>query len=277
MKIRTKLGIIPIIFTIILIVALFITQKISHRTIRSQVGNHLLTTAQSRAHNLETLLNDYKEIVQILAVGIPFTNVLDPTIDYEERMAECDLRIKRSIEINPHISRIRILDKNGIVICSSHNDVGFDQSTENIFLKGKENVYFGKIHRSEYTKNLVLCISAPIFVRDKLSGIVIINFDVDKKFYEIVTDKTGLGKTGEIYLINKEGYIITPSRFMDNIILHTKINTEQVNSFISEHIEKDIISEMLEKPTTYVDFRGEKVLGTHYYNFRTAVEFDCRN
>ena len=265
MKIRTKLGIIPIIFTIILIVALFITQKISHRTIRSQVGNHLLTTAQSRAYNIETLLNDYKEIVQILAVGIPFTNVLDPTIDYEERMTECDLRIKRSIEINPHISRIKILDKNGIVICSSHNDVGFDQSTENIFLKGKENVYFGKIHRSEYTKNLVLSISAPIFVRDKLSGIVIINFDVEKKFYEIVTDKTGLGKTGEIYLINKEGYIITPSRFMDNIILHTKINTEQVNSFISEHIEKDIISEMLEKPTTYVDFRGEKVLGTLYY------------
>ncbi|MCG3223615.1 MAG: cache domain-containing protein, partial [Candidatus Heimdallarchaeota archaeon] len=152
MKIRTKLGIFPITLAIIMLtVSLLITLIISNGAIRDQVGNHLLTTAQSRAHNIETLLNDYRETVQVLVVGIPFTNVLDPTIDYTKRMKECNLRIKRTIEVNPDISRIRILDTNGIVICSSHEDVGFDQSADEIFLKGKENICIREIHKSEYT------------------------------------------------------------------------------------------------------------------------------
>ena len=265
MKIRTKLGIFPIILAIILVVSLFITLIVSHSTVRNQVGDHLLTTAQSRAEHIKTLLHNYKETVQVLAAGIPFTNVLDLTIDYAERMTECDLRIKRTIEIDPYISRIRILNKNGIVISSSHKDVGFDISEESIFIKGKDGVHVGEIHRSKYTGNLVLNISVPIFVRDKFTGVLIVNIDVENQLYEITTDKTGLGKTGEIYLIDKEGYIITPSRFIDDAILKIKINTEQVNQYFSEHIEKGLPEFMEEEPFAYLDYRDNKVLGTHYF------------
>jgi len=74
MKIRTKLSIFPIALTVMLIVSLLIILIISNSTIKNQIGNHLQTTAQSRAHNIETLLNDDKDIVQILAAGIPFSN-----------------------------------------------------------------------------------------------------------------------------------------------------------------------------------------------------------
>ncbi len=281
MKIRTKLGIFPITLAIImLIVSLLITIIISKGIICKQVGNHLWTTAQSRAHNIETLLDDYKETVRVLAVGIPFTNVLDPTIDHTKRMAECNIRIKRTIEVNLDISRIRILNKKGNVIASSHKDVGFNQSADEIFLKGEDNVYIGEIHKSEFTGNLVLSVSSPIFVRNTFSGVLIINFDVEDKLYEIVTDTTGLGETGEIYLVNKDGYLLTPSRFIDVTILKTKINTEQVNLFILEHIEKDLASEMEEKPTVYTDYRGEKVMGLHYFiseiQWGLIAEFDVK-
>ena len=120
MKIRTKLSIFPISLTIILLVSLLITILISKTIILKQGGRHLQTTAHSRAHNIETLLNNDKVIVQVLAGGIPFTNVLDPQIDYTERMAACNLRVKRTIEIDPDISRIRVLNKNGIVISRHH-------------------------------------------------------------------------------------------------------------------------------------------------------------
>jgi len=265
MKIRTKLGVFPIALAIMLIVSLLITIIISKNIVQKQVGNHLLTTAQSRAHNIETLLNDDKKTVRILSVGIPFTNGLDPTIDYTKRMTECNLRIKRTIEIDPDISRIRVLNKNGIVIASSHEDVGFDQSAEEIFLKGKDNVYIGEIHKSEYTGNLVFSISAPIFVRDIFSGVLIVNFDIEKQLCEIVTDRTGLGKTGEIYLVNKDGYRITPSIFIDDAIFKIKISTEQVNLFLTEHMEEGLPEKMEKKPTEYLDYRGEKVLGLHNY------------
>ena len=267
MKIRTKLSMFPIVLAIFLIVAFLITLIISRSTIRNQVGNHLLTTAQSRAEHIETLLHNYKEIVQILAVGIPFTNVLDPTIDidYEERMMECDLIIQRTVEIDPNISRIGILNKNGIVINSCHEDIGSDLSEDTIYINGKEGVHVGVIHKSEYTENLAISISAPIFVRDKFSGVLVVNFDAGKQLYKITTDKTGLGKTGEIYLINKEGYIITPSRFIDDAILKKTINTEQANQYFSEHIKKGLPEFMEQEPFEYLDYRDNKVLGTHYF------------
>ena len=266
MKIRTKISILPIaLVTIILIVSLLITLMISNSVTQNQVGNHLLTTAQSRAHHVETLLRSYKETVQLLAVGIPFTNVLDPQIDYSRRMTECNLRIKRTIETNPDISRIRILNKNGIVIASSHEDIGFDRSEESTFIKGNENVYIEDIHISEYTGDLVLSVSTPIFVRDIFSGVVIFNFNADKKLYDILTDRTGLGETGEIYLVNRDGYMISPPRFIDDAILKTKKNTEQINRYFSEHLEKGLPEYMEEKPIYYLDYRGKKVLGVHFY------------
>jgi len=281
MKIRTKLGIFLIALAVtMLMVSLFTTVLISKKIICKQVGNHLWTTAQSRAHNIETLLNDYKKTVLVLSAGIPFTNVLDPTIDYDRRMMECDLRIQRTITVNPDISMIRILNTNGIVICSNHEDVGIDQSADEIFLKGKENVYIGEIHKSEYTGNLVLSISAPIFVRDKFSGVVIINFDVEEKLYEIITNRTGLGETGEIYLVNKDGYLLTPSRFIDVSFLKTKINTEQVNLCLLEYIEKGFSSEMEEKATRYTNFIGRKVMGVCYFisemQWGLIAEFDVK-
>jgi len=119
MKIRTKLGVFLIYLAIMLIISFFITMLISKNTIEDLIEKHLLTTVQSRANLVETLLHNHQETVQLLAAGIPFTNVVDPQIDYSRRMTECNLRIKRSIENNPFISNIRVLDKNGIIIASS--------------------------------------------------------------------------------------------------------------------------------------------------------------
>ena len=134
MKIRTMLAIfLPVIIVIMAVLILILAIHISKDVIQNQVGNHLLTTAQSRAHNIETLLNDYKDTVQMLAVGIPFTNILDHNINYAKRMKECNLRIERTTECNPKISQIRILNNNGIVLSSSHEDIGIDQSEDEIF------------------------------------------------------------------------------------------------------------------------------------------------
>ncbi len=266
MKIRTKLGILPIALAVIMLtVSLLITILISNNTVKNQIGNHLLSTAQSRAHNIETLLNDYKEVVHTLAVGIPFTNVFDTQIDYTKRMNECNLRIKRTIESYPDISTISILNKNGIVISSSNEDIGYDLSKSDIFTKGKENVYIADIHKSEHTGNLILSISSPIFLRETFSGVMIINFGVEKRLFKILTDTTGLGKTGEIYLVNKDGIMLSPSRFIDVIILKTKINTKQVKLFLSEHLVKGLPENTEQKPTNYLDYRGKKVLGVHFY------------
>jgi len=96
----------------------------------------------------------------------------------------------------------------------------------------------------------------------------------------MLTDSTGLGKTGEIYLVNKDGYLLSPSRFTDDVILETKINTKQVNLFLSEYLIKGHSENIEQKPIDYPDYRGEKVLGVHFYipemQWGLIAEFDIK-
>jgi len=42
----------------------------------------------------------------------------------------------------------------------------------------------------------------------------------------LLTKDTGLGETGKLYLINRNGYMITPSRFMKDTFLKLKVDTK---------------------------------------------------
>jgi len=263
--VRKTLKTVKLQLAIVLAVSLIIILVISRQTAKNQVGNHLLTTAQSRAFNIELLIEDYTQLTKMISTGNSFKDVVDDELDLSWRINQAKRRIKSVINSYLEIERIRILNKSGIVIASSNKDVGFDLSEKTIYLKGKEGVYAGEIHKSEFTEKLVISISAPIFVRDKFSGVLIINFDVKTQLFKITSDRTGLEKTGEIYLINNKGYLITPSRFIDDAILKIKINTEHRKLYLSEHVGKGLSENMVEKPFEYIGYRGNEVLGTHYY------------
>ncbi len=49
-----------------------------------------------------------------------------------------------------------------------------------------------------------------------------------KEIYQILLDRTGLGASGETYLVNKDGYMISPSRFLENAVLKKKIPLEEI-------------------------------------------------
>ena len=63
------------------------------------------------------------------------------------------------IESYEEISRIRVLNKEGIIVTSSLEDTGIDKNAHEIFLKGKERVFIGDLHLSSLTHEYVLSIS----------------------------------------------------------------------------------------------------------------------
>ena len=63
-------------------------------------------------------------------------------------------------------------------------------------------------------------------------GVIAARVDLEK-LYKIVTDHAGFGKTEEIFIINKYGYMITPSRFLKDTFLKKKVDTE--NSRIAQY------------------------------------------
>ncbi|MCD6206403.1 MAG: PAS domain-containing protein, partial [Methanosarcinales archaeon] len=251
--IRTKF--LAVMLSLVLItgmVSLLIGRTIATGIIKEQVSNHLETTTQSRAHHIETVLADYKQDTEMVATGGAFRNVVDKSKNYTESIEMANLRINDTIQSREDISRIRVLDERGIVIASSHADVGYDESMSEIFLKGKEGTYIGDIHTSRFTGKDVISAASPILVNGKFSGVVIINFDVDKIF-EITTDETGLGKTGETYVLDRDGYMITPPRFIADTLPKYDVDPE---CFVGTGNHKTAAA-------LYKDYRGVEVLGTH--------------
>ena len=223
MKIQIKIFVITIALIMVTgVTMILVSQSITGNMLEDEVYLHLESTAQSRADHIETVLNEYKELTGMMAVGNDFRDVVDGSKDYAWRMDQANRRIKNTIEAHNEISRIRVLDANGTVIASSHADVGLDRSTSDIFLEGKTRVYIGDLHTSRLTGNTVISASAPILVNGEFSGVLVLNFDAEKELFEITTERTGLGETGEIYLVNGDGYMITPSRFVEVAVLDTK-------------------------------------------------------
>lgn len=71
---------------------------------------------------------------------------------------------------------------------------------------------------------------------DKLAGVLIFQMPTDA-ISNIVSNKTGLGRTGETLLLNESGYLITDSSFTDvDDILKTKISINNFDSISSEKI-----------------------------------------
>ncbi len=224
--------------------------------IETEVFNHLEDVAASRAHTIETLLNEEMELVKVLTTDQAFVEAVTT-----QNVAPANQRIKTLISISDYISRVRVLDKHGNVVASSHQHLGIDTAgNAEIFAHGKEGVYIRDIHTSMMTDTKVISISAPILVDGEFAGMVITNLEAEE-LYKITTNSTGLGKTGEIYLINKEGYMRTPSRFVDDTFLELRVDSPEAREWLelseaeeeTEHAEID----------NYENYRGKRVIGTH--------------
>jgi PAS domain S-box-containing protein len=224
--------------------------------IEAEIHHHLEGIATFRALHIETLLDEETELVKTFATSKVFVDVFTT-----QNLTPAIQRIKDLIDIHDIISRIRVLDKQGNVVVSSHSEIDYVGNAE-IFARGKKGVYIRDIHVSTVTGIKVMSISVPIMANSEFAGIMIVNIDVEKELYEI-TSSDQHGQTDEIYIINKDGYMITPSRFMDDTFLKQTVDSlgarkciglsEKERGTEPEHAETNI----------YEDYRGELVIGTY--------------
>ena len=245
-----------------------VSHTVSKDIITEQVRRHLETTARSRAQHVETFLDKEKKLVMQLAESEVVRRLLPANktdVDYNNRLNTVIRRLENSAAANSEIHDIMVLDTNGRVVASNIEErIGQDRSVDPHFITVKKEICSKDFHLSKVDEGKVLfAVSAPIIDRetDDPAGILVIRFGLD--YLNIITkDRTGLGKTGEVYLINRDYYMITPSRFVDDAILKQKVNTQESREWpeLSGEEEKTEREEI----DIYEDYSGKKVFGTHY-------------
>lgn len=280
MKIANKIRLYSFATTLILISIIApIVYFIVKNDLRDEIYAHLTTIAYSRGRHIETYLTEHKEQMMIIADSVIIENLLEALIEDSPDLAritkEARTQFGKYLISQKIIYEISITNRDGMIVFSTNEDnIGLDMSADAYFLGGKRGPYIKDAYYSETTKNNSIAISNPVLDDEtrEILGVVVARLRLDD-INEITTERTGLGKTGEIYLINKYGYMITPSWFLKDTFLKVKVDTENARNSLwheeGEHVHDIIIS---------LGYRGVPVLGAHYrikeMGWRLLTEID---
>ena len=271
MKIANKISLSFLITVLILtIIAGTVFYLIAKDSLQKAIYNNLATACCFRSDNIKTYLKMLEISVGQLSQSTALADFLKLS-DKEnpQRNDAFDMamkRLARTKEANPAIAEFLLMNKTGRVAASSDkSSIGHDESADSIFLGGQKEIFIKDVYYSETFKEPLMAVSAPILDSQtgELSGVLAARVRLTD-LNNITVSEIGMGKTGEIYIVNEYGYMITPSRFDKDVVLKRKVSSEAV---IQAQLHKDrahVLSS--DKPVSmYIDYRGELDLGAHEY------------
>ncbi len=246
---KQKKNVVMIILglALLVIIGLFVlntyqTTETMKKDAMSSSENALIAATQSKANHVINILKEHEIQLEIAATH--------QDLSIEE--------LKEIKELNNDFYEIFVLDSNGIIIASSdESKIGLDRINDNYFIGGRTKTHIKDAYFSESTQQNAIAISTP-FNEGVLVGRI--NVDILSK---ITLDTTGLGQTGEIYLINKEGYMITHSIFREDTFLKQKVDTANAENCLSMFEEGEHKHIGHEAVRVSQDYRGISVLGSH--------------
>ena len=264
MKIASKISLSFLITSIVLsAVAAPLFYCYSRDALEKSAARHLLTTVESRGSHVEMFLENQKDSVLMVAETRIIKDLLEKggsdTDLSGEALKEVNIQLAEFCVSHIDIYEAFVMDAQGEIIASSDaKHIGLDRSSDAYFLGGQEGAYVKDAYFSRTTRRPSMSVSAPVIshITGRLLGVV--RFRVNMAaLYEIVADRTGLGRTGEVYVINKYGYMITPSREEKDAFLKLRITLTGKKSVVLEEGEEGDYSSV----NTYIDYRGIQVLG----------------
>jgi len=149
-----------------------------------------------------------------------------------------------------------ILDHEGVVQISTNTDHERKiRSNENYFRYGKNNSYIQSFYYDLFIKNTSIIFSLPIEGKnDELLGVLAGRGNINI-ISDIIDDVSGLGKTGETFLVNGFNYLISDLRKQESESLKKNIHTPIVEFCLDE---KPLAFSFYD---SYYDYNNDLVIG----------------
>jgi signal transduction histidine kinase len=254
---KIKIKVLLIVFILLLIsgfVTTIVTQTGSKNIVEQEIHNSLENIAQSRAAHIETFLELKRKTVDQLSQSVVILDLLltaKNDENYAKTFNAATKRLKSRAETGEYTYDVFVINKEGIIIASSEEiDIGKNKSGDPYFLGAKQGTFVKDAYVSQDKKIISIAFSAPVLEDNnkEFLGVVVMRYSMGG-LDKITTDRTGLGETGEIYLLNKDGYMITPSRFVNDTFLKLKVDTghsgaelEDVKHLGTQEQEHEVVS-----------------------------------
>ncbi|NMC14438.1 MAG: HAMP domain-containing protein [Chloroflexi bacterium] len=236
-----------------LIISVVIASWLSQQALKEATYTQLNEVSLLQVYTLEQWIN----------ARIDNTKVLAQTEDVKSLEPE---RVKKAIDL--YFSQWGVYESMLVAgmdgkSIASYDGKSYDLSDReylpNILQKGESIITDPVI--SKATGNVVFIVGSPVIVDGQIKGAAI--FTVATTNFLTLLEYANIGNTGEAYLINKEGYFITPSRFSDELLKE---------GLVKEHVELELQVESTGAKealsgnsgvTNYKNYRGNDVIGAY--------------
>ncbi|MCP4364675.1 MAG: HD domain-containing protein [Planctomycetes bacterium] len=263
-SIKTKLLIFGLCASLIPIALVTVVYYLNARSVvKRQTLEWLTAVAESRkAHTLEFMAANKGRTIDFSSDGFIRDN-LEKINRGGFPKQDAAIALNKHLTLNkmpldPTIGAIAIVDTDGKVVASTSGEwIGKDVSDSVSFSetigKSPNEVYVVTRSYCSYVNNECLYFAAPIVSRDGVQPIgIIINCFYLTALTNIATNRAGMGETGEVYLVDSDGLMLTESRFTNDAVLKQVVDSKPIRS-IRERNE--------EMAGIYPDYRGVSIVG----------------
>lgn len=250
----------------------FYTQ--SEAVMSTQTGQYLSVIASSRAAHIATLVRDTKTIASSYALGSGIRSCLQ---EIEDGSGACTSDsfgelLRDGIVRHPTAYLANVMDKNGVVVASTDATLlGKDWSKNDEFINHTTDGYFSTIAtEQEGSVNFDkpgIVVSAPVIDNGVFLGVFSAHIRPDE-FNAVMQDRTGLGDTGDIYLVSTDEQLLTPQRFSDKILIN--VNDANVaacatdaDKYVEETLGNITIAPHDSTPISFTNTYGDLMVGAH--------------
>lgn len=243
--------------------------KLANDALKTEVSSQLDIAAESRADELTTFLDDKKSKVELLAneptLFIDLLQTPEEEPAYTESYERIRERLKKLEQTEEDFYALFLLNMEGIIVGSSSDSyVGWDNSKSGYFIRGKDYAYISGAYLSIMTDKRTIAISVPILDEEteETAGVLValVNMtEIDR----IMSNRTGLRETGEIYLVNKNYYMITPSTYFEDTFLTQEVKSEGTENCFMGRGRPANYGE--EESISYENYREVSTIGSYVY------------
>lgn len=267
-------------FLLLGLVPVIITGTISFFTVRADLEASIEQTlgglANAKTDRLEAWLSDSQRIAQSAAllagvrgqqgvndIGIEtisrYRNDRENRDLFNQAYETALTAINASANTYNRVDAVFLIDLSGTIVVSTNQDLIANgtpyEDVGNInFEEGKTRTLISDIVLSVDGVSRIFVVETPIInPSGNVVGVLAMRVNLNT-LNNIVTDYTGLGETGETYIVNiNDNLFRTPSRFSEDAFLNQSVNTFPVQQAAAGVAEGSEI---------YTDYRGTTVLGS---------------
>ena len=246
----------------------FLSFNYADQILERKTGDQLLGESEIRGETIRLLFESRIEQNNILA-NDPMIQLLILEMNQisEENLKESQEDNRRDFLIQIQAFQeligfsigfedVKIIGNDGSVFFSLGSSTSRDFGKNSLFLRGLKESFVEFESAGQGKKMIVV---SQVFAKDSKKGDesigVIISRMRTASIDSILTNRSGLGESGEVYIVNKQSLMLSESRFLDNVIFKQRVDTPAVQK-------------CFEKGETFLgfynDYRNVPIYGSSY-------------